>query len=123
MNPQPHPIVGQFGVLIFALLIAYFALTNNKKKKQFNFDDQFVIGYINDNKPSYCNVIERDMIKPKYNEEIIKPTYNEKLYNDCVACLIALGSKKKQATQTAKDIFEKHSPNNLQEFINLAYKK
>jgi outer membrane biosynthesis protein TonB len=61
MNPQPHPVVGQLGVLVFSLLVAYFCFTGNKKKSSV-FSDSFAVGYIYDNIP-YVEQFEE--YKPK----------------------------------------------------------
>ena len=134
MNPQPHPIVGQFGVLIFALLVAYFALT--KKNKQNSWDgDTINIGYIlDDNKPvaktitpisqtqnqipSYLvNPVPKQSTTPKKQP----PVLNNILFDDCVSALVFLGTKKTQAKTITRQIFNNHKPNSVQEFITLAY--
>lgn len=139
MNPQPHPVVGQFGVLIFALLVAYFSFMGNKKRQSFSFSDQFVIGYINDNQPTYSQSITtypkqsvKKNIKKKIPQSLLTNTEthetkhtieNEQLYNDCIVCLTSLGSKKQQAKNTVKEIFEKHNPSTIEDFIKFVYLK
>lgn len=141
MNQQPHPVVGQFGVVIFALLVAYFSFTGNKKKQSFGFNDQFVIGYINDNQPVYSESIAtypkqnvKQNTKKKIPQNLLttiktneikttSTTQNDQLYNDCVLCLTSLGSKKQHAKNTVKEIFEKHNPTTIEEFIKFVYLK
>lgn len=130
MNPQPHPIVGQFGVLIFALLTAYFCFTG--KRKDFQFSDKFTIGYINDDVPHVVvhsdvpkNIntkkkqVPQSLLTPIKEEE---PIDNE-LFEDCVLALVSLGTKKIQSKKIAKDIFEKHNPKTIEDFIKFVYVK
>jgi hypothetical protein len=135
MNPQPHPFVGQLGVLIFVLLIAYFAFTN--KKKSYAFDDKFTIGYIYDDHPVVAQSFESNTkpmrtVKKKRNNipaNLITPiletkkTFDEDLVNDCVSALVSLGTKKTLAKKMAKDIFETHNPQTIEEFIKFIYIK
>lgn len=77
MNPQPHPIVGQFGVLIFALLVAYFCF-NPSKKKSSSLNDSFALGYIYDNVPlaqmvEQNNIVPVQTKKPRSQPNKIKP--------------------------------------------------
>jgi hypothetical protein len=139
MNQQPHPVVGQFGVLIFALLVAYFSFTGNKKRQSFSFNDQFVIGYINDNQPACSQSINtcpkqsvKKNTKKKIPQSLLTSTEthetnsvieNNQLYDDCVLCLTSLGSKKQQAKNTVKEIFEKHNPSTIEDFIKFVYLK
>jgi hypothetical protein len=147
MNPQPHPIVGQFGVLIFALLVAYFALT--KKPRQDSWDgDTINIGYILENKEpiqtfnktkSYqSNYVPKSLIKPIKSQNTKqatpknecpayvpkqKETIDESLFNDCVLALVSLGTKKSQSKTIAKNIFDKYNPKTIEEFIKFVYIK
>ena len=139
MNQQPHPIVGQFGVLIFVLLITYFSFFGNKKKQSLSFNDQFVIGYINDNQPvcsqsitTYPKQSVKKNTKKKIPKNLLTSTEthetnntieNNQLYNDCILCLTSLGSKKQQAKNTVKEIFEKHNPGTIEDFIKFVYLK
>lgn len=132
MNPQPHPVVGQFGVLIFALLTAYFCFSG--KRKDFQFSDQFTVGYINDDVPHV--VVERDIPRTKtvtrkkkqVPQSILTPIKEEEpidneLFEDCVLALVSLGTKKVQSNRIAKDIFEKHNPKTIEDFIKFVYVK
>jgi hypothetical protein len=150
MNPQPHPIVGQLGVLIFAILVAYFALT--KKPRQDSWDgDTINIGYILENKepmqtftqtkPCQSHHIPKSLIKPikpikKQNTKQTKtqneqPEYtakpkemiDETLFNDCILALVSLGTKKSQSKTIAKNIFDKHNPKTIEDFIKFVYIK
>jgi Holliday junction resolvasome RuvABC DNA-binding subunit len=139
MNPQPHPFVGQLGVLIFVLLIVYFSLTN--KKRQCAFSDKFTIGYISDDQPVVMqqidNIAKKMATQPKYNKNkknaipyyLITPivenkkTINQNLVNDCISALVSLGTKKMQAKQITKEIFETHNPSTIEEFIKFVYIK
>jgi len=135
MNPQPHPFVGQLGVLIFVLLIAYFAFTN--KKKSYAFDDKFTIGYIYDDHPVVAQSFESDTkptrtVKKKRNNipsNLITPiqkttnTFDQNLVDECVSALVSLGTKTTQAKKMTKDVFEKHNPQTIEEFIKFVYIK
>lgn len=139
MNPQPHPFVGQLGVLIFALLVTYFAFTN-KNKKTFNISDTFNLGYIYDTpievveyqKPKRTSTPKprRTTVKQKPKSQPVpqpkkseKPQIDQELFDDCVLALVSLGSKKSEAKTTAKNIFEKHNPQTIEDFIKFVYVK
>ena len=134
MNPQPHPFVGQLGVLIFVLLIVYLSFTN--KKRQFHFDDKFTIGYILDNDPIQTFSINTDTktTRKKANKQIpsylltqekTNPSinYDVNLMNDCLSSLVSLGTKKTQAKKITKDIFEKYNPKTIEDFIKFVFIK
>jgi hypothetical protein len=153
MNPQPHPVIGQLGVLVFSLLVAYFCFTGNKKKSSV-FSDSFPVGYIYDNIPYVEQVEEykpKNIITPVSNKptkrnpapsNIITPTtkpaertpkkeiatepkivIDETLFNDCVLALMSLGTKKAQSKALAKKVFDEHNPKTIEEFIKLVYLK
>ena len=138
MNPQPHPIVGQFGVLIFALLTAYFCFTG--KRKDIELSDKFTIGYIDDHIPYVSQPMNIEKVKtktttnkvPRQKKQIPKSLLrdveeitpvNEELYEDCVLALTSLGTKKVQAKKIAQEIFENHQPKTIEEFIKFVYLK
>lgn len=115
MNPQPDPIIGEFGVLIFSLLVAYFCFTNKQKENSFNISDKFVIGYIEDKKTPNT--------QPKVPKAPKEKIFDESLLEDCVLALVSVGTKKSQAKKITKEIFEKHNPQTIEDFIRLAYIK
>jgi hypothetical protein len=120
MNPQPHPFVGQLGVLIFALLVAYFAL---RGKNNVQISDKFVVGYVDPPEQKIVYVekeTEKPSTKPKNKKKTV--TYDQELYDDCISAMISLGTKHAQANRIAKKIFENHNPSTVEEFITLAFK-
>jgi hypothetical protein len=130
MNPQPHPIVGQLGVLIFALLTAYFCFTG--KRKDFQFSDKFTIGYINDD--NTCVVVKDNIPKnitrkkKQIPQSLLTPikeeeTIDNQLFEDCVLALVSLGTKKIQSKKIAIDIFKNHNPKTIEDFIKFVYIK
>ena len=140
MNPQPHPIVGQFGVLIFALLTAYFCFTG--KRKDFQLSDKFTIGYINDDIPQVVQTINTNQRKTKVTtqnnktsttkkkvpQSLLTPVkevdpINEELFEDCVLALVSLGTKKTQAKRIAQEVFDSHNPKTIEDFIKFVYIK
>jgi AAA15 family ATPase/GTPase len=144
MNPQPHPFVGQLGVLIIALLTVYFSFTN--KRKGISFSDEYVIGYINDNvqhsvefvdntKTRKTNVnksraipleITSPVQKPVVQKPVVqqkKVVINQELFNDCMLALVSLGTKKTEAKRITQDIFIKHNPSTIEDFIKFVYVK
>lgn len=148
MNPQPHPIVGQFGVLIFSLLVAYFCFFgNNRKQKPQSFSDNFIIGNIYDiNNTAYAmqlndpEIINKNQLAIKSNTtrkrkktiptNLLSPinhteknNFNQQLFDDCMLVLISLGTKKAEAKNMTKKIFENHKPKTIEEFIKFAYVK
>jgi outer membrane biosynthesis protein TonB len=153
MNPQPHPVIGQLGVLVFSLLVAYFCFTGNKKKSSV-FSDSFTVGYIYDNipyveqveeykpkkttvpvsnKPTKRNPVPARLITPTKKpveqtpkkEIAIEPkiAIDETLFNDCVLALVSLGTKKSQSKVMAKKVFDEHNPKTIEEFIKFVYLK
>jgi hypothetical protein len=149
MNPQPHPFVGQLGVLIIALLTVYFSFTN--KRKGISFSDEYVIGYINDNvqqsvefvdntktrktsvkksrtipleitSPVQKPVVQKPVIqKPVVQQK--KVVINQELFNDCMLALVSLGTKKTEAKRITQDIFIKYNPSTIEDFIKFVYVK
>ncbi|NDG28614.1 hypothetical protein EB118_00725 [bacterium] len=139
MNPQPHPFVGQLGVLIIALLTVYFSFTN--KRKGISFNDEYVIGYISDNVQKSVEFVDNTKIRKTSVKksrvvplEITSPTQkpvvqqkkiviNQELFNDCVLALVSLGTKKTEAKRITQDIFIKHNPSTIEDFIKFVYIK
>lgn len=140
MNPQPHPIVGQFGVLIFALLTAYFCFTG--KRKDIQLSDKFTIGYIDDDIPCVVQPIstsprktntttktnKTSTNKNKIPQSLLTPVkevdpINEELFEDCILALVSLGTKKTQAKRITQEVFENHNPKTIEDFIKFVYVK
>lgn len=133
MNEQPQEIVSQFLAFIFILIsvATYFF----GKAKPINLD-YFELGQIHDNKPLHQPIYKQAKVKkttkqPKPNtvktvtkkqKPIVKKAKPTKLQIDCISALQSLGMKKSQAISRTKDVFDKKSPQSIQEFLMEAFK-
>lgn len=117
MNPQPDPSVGMFfATLIFCMFLyyTYKAYINGETR---NVDDLFVIGYI-EHGPNVVNDIKISNVNTKPSFE------SQQLFVDCIDALHALGMKKSQARNRAKEVFSTThpQPQTVQEFLLIALK-
>jgi hypothetical protein len=127
MNPQPHPIVGEFFAFIIMLLTAFYAYKAYIQGKSINLNelDIFTIGYIEETPPAQItHVVEKHFHKTKTKRVIeTKPSFeSQQLYVDCIDALVALGVKKKDAKTRAEFIFSSINPqpSTVQEFLIIA---
>jgi hypothetical protein len=108
MNSQPSETISSITALLFTCLFFYFLFT---RKSQSNNDGFFRIGYIETMPPCQNTVIVNN---DKHTN------VNESLLTDCIDALVALGFKKRSAKKLAEEIFRKHNPSNIQQFLTLA---
>lgn len=120
MNEQPAAYIGNlFAILFVAMILFYTVQGYNNPKSQCNITDNFTIGYIYD-----IPVQEKQIIAPKLKKvKQVQKTPLNPIYNDCIEALVALGMKKTQAKQKAKEVFENNQINDIQHFITLALQK
>lgn len=124
MNEQPAVWIGNLFAFIFVVMVIFNTIkAYNDPTVTNKLSDNFTIGYIYDS-PSiteHNHVVNVKAIKTK----TVKPPKPQltQLQIDCIDSLVALGMKKTQAKQKANEIFQNHSFNNIQEFLNLALSK
>lgn len=116
MNAQPSEFFSGLIALIIILGLMLHFLSCDWK-----MSDKFTVGYIErqpqEQQPVYVSVVN-EAPKPK-----AKPKIDRKLFLDCVDVMISLGHKKTSATQQTKQIFNEDNPKNIQEFIDIAFRK
>lgn len=130
-------------VLVFTLIIINYSaikfFSGLNYPSNFKFNDKFNLGYIQlDNKITklesnkYCDTIpSKEINKLKKQIRILQDRIDEKeksvkennkLSNDCISALMALGMKKKSATEEVNKYFITHTVNTVEEFINNFFK-
>jgi hypothetical protein len=116
MNTQPSEFFSGLIALILILGMMFYFLSCDWK-----ISDKFTVGYIDrqpqEQPPVYVSVIN-EAPKQKPKDKI-----DRKLFIDCVNVMISLGHKKTLATQKTKQIFNEDNPKNIQEFIDIAFRK
>lgn len=111
MNEQPPEFVSQIvSVIMFMIFSFYFVKNMNKP-----FSDFYELGYIKD-------IPDNTAFKPantqlKKTKEHISPFQLE-----CIDVLVSLGETKKSAKQKVNQIFQNHTPKDIQEFIKISFK-
>jgi hypothetical protein len=146
MNPQPEPIVGQIGAILFIVAVIFSAIKSYFENDGIDIKtlDNFVIGHLEDSqvektvelqpiihhhnnttvkkytKPT--KVIER--VKVKRVVETKPDLESQQLYADCIEALVALGMKKREAKNKALFVFSTThpQPKTIQEFLMIALK-
>ena len=136
MNPQPDPIVGHVIAILFVCMLVIYTLQAMKQGKTTKISDNFIIGYLEsdpivirrDNPPNDFDKFDPSTQPPNPTQPKTKKKTdsikNQPFYVDCVDALVALGMKKRDATQKTKTIFETMHPRptSIQSFLLIALK-
>lgn len=120
MNPQPDPIVGHIVAAFIVLMTLVYTIKAFLENKTLQFNDNFVIGYI-ESDPIIVNEIHEHKTKKVIVNS--KPSFeSQQLYLDCIDALVALGMKKREARNKAKFVFSTMNPQpqSIQEFLVIA---
>jgi hypothetical protein len=147
MNEQPPETVGQIlAFIMIAIALCTFFFSSKPQPKNMDF---FKLGYIIDEPVAICNPIiptakNKSVVhntapkttkqktvrapKPKPKQakvktQVSKNQQHTKFQQDCIDVLIKLGFGKREAKSRMHMLLAKYSPTNLQEFIQVAFKR
>lgn len=111
MNPQPSEFFSSLIAFTIVCAVILYMLQAGWKPR---ISDSYTIGYI-ERQPDNINV---SVVNENKAEKI-----DRKLFLECVDAMISLGHKRTVAAQKTKKIFNQQAPQNVQEFIDIAFRK
>lgn len=104
MNEQIPFVYAQLSALTFVLLCIYLFVTR-KSVNMCKPDLLITVGYVEQKSPA--------TVKAEIN-------FEDSFFEDCKDALVAIGFKKQQAKDKAREIFSKGRPESIQTFLSRA---